>query len=533
MKRLLLACGLGLATIPPAWAGWDEGVAAYARKDWAAAIREFQPLAAAGHVQAMSRLGHLTLNGVGIAKNETEGMRLITAAAEKGDARAQNTLGGAYFLGRGLPRDIDRALIWLSRAADQGQPNALNNLGQMYFVGNGLTKDETKALDYLRRAADQGITSSWETIGIAYWHGRGVAQNRTEAVRWLKKAAERGHMVAQNLYGAALWTGDGIAADRAHAIKWFEASGNQGDGPSLFNAGQAYQFGNGAPKDLERAYYYLILAERQAKPAEKQRFVQARDAAKALTSPDQEKRALERAAAWQPRKFVPSEEPTTTSPAAQPADEKPPARPQRTTGSGFVVSQDGSVLTNSHVVKSCRNIRVTLEGQPPQVASLIQRDAGNDLALLKTTLQPIDVARFREDKPMRSGDGVVAIGYPLSNLLSREPNVTAGVVSALAGVRGDKRHYQVTAPVQNGNSGGPLADMSGNIVGIVTATLRATEGADRALQNVNFAIKSELARKFLNDNGIAFGTAPATATLSPADVGDKVRKVTVFVECEG
>jgi TPR repeat protein len=533
MKRLLLACALGLASIPTAWAGWDEGAAAYARKDWATAIREFQPLAVNGHVGAMSMLGHLTLNGVGIAKNEAEGMRLITAAAEKGEARAQNTLGGAYFLGRGMPRDIDRALIWLSRAAAQNQPNALNNLGQMYFVGNGLTKDEAKALDYLRRAADQGITSSWETIGIAYWHGRGVAQNRTEAVRWLKKAAERGHMVAQNIYGAALWTGDGIAADRAQAIKWFEASGNQGDGPSLFNTGQAFQFGNGVAKDIERAYYYLILAERQAKPADKQRFAQARDAAKAQTSPDQENRAQQRAAAWRPLKTVPNDQdPGTISTASKPADTAPP-RPQRTTGSGFVVSQDGSVLTNSHVVRDCRNIRVTLEGQPPQVASLLQRDADNDMAVLKTTLQPTDVARFREDKPMRSGDGVVAIGYPLSNLLSREPNVTAGVVSALAGLRGDKRHYQVTAPIQNGNSGGPLADMSGNIVGIVTATLRANANSDRVLQNVNFAIKSDLARKFLSDSNVAFGTAPATATLSPADVGDKVRKVTVFVECEG
>lgn len=538
MKRLLLAFGLGLATIPAAWAGWTEGEAAYGRKDWAAAIREFQPLAASGHVGALSRLGHMYFDGIGVAKNEAEGLRLITTAAEKGDARSQNTLGGAYFLGRGMPRDVDRALLWFSRAADQNQPNALNNLGQMYFVGNSLPKDEAKALDYLRRAADQGISSSWETIGIAYWHGRGVAQNRTEAVRWLNKAAERGHKVAQNIYGAALWTGDGIGQDRAQAVKWFEAAGNQGDAASLFNVGQAYQSGNPVPKDLEKAYYYLILAERQAKPSDKQRFAQARDAAKALVSPDQEKRAIERATAWRPVKGSPvdfDDQPATAS-VAPPADKAPP-RPQRTTGSGVVVSHDGMVLTNSHVVERCRNIRVTVEGQQPQAASVVQRDAANDMALLKSTLRPTDIARFRDDKPLRSGDDVVAVGYPLASLLSREPNVTSGVISAMAGVRGDSRHYQVTAPIQKGNSGGPLADMSGNLVGIVTSTLNVEKIAARVggaiPQNVNFAIKGELARKFLSDNGVSYVTAPSPSTLSAADVGDKIRKVTVFVECEG
>ncbi|MCR6632240.1 MAG: serine protease [Magnetospirillum sp.] len=229
-----------------------------------------------------------------------------------------------------------------------------------------------------------------------------------------------------------------------------------------------------------------------------------------------------------------------TPPCPRPRPSQPPPtvppRPQFTSGSGIIVSRDGIVLTNSHVVERCRNIRVSFDGQEPQAATVVARDATNDLAALKASLRPAEVARFREDKPLRSGDNVVAIGYPLSSLLSREPNVTAGVVSALAGIKGDKRHYQITAPVQKGNSGGPLADMSGNLVGVVTSKLNAMKIADSTgdlPQNVNFAVKAEVARQFLGANGVGIETAPATAVLTPADVGEIVKKVTVFVECEG
>ncbi|CAA7618081.1 tetratricopeptide repeat-containing serine protease family protein [Magnetospirillum sp. UT-4] len=526
-----------LLAAAPVLAGVAEGETAFARRDWATALKELQPHAESGHVGAMSRVGHIYLNGFGVPADPAKALPLLTQAAEKGDALAQNTLGGLYFQGRGVAKDMDRALLWISRAADQNQPNALNNLGQFHYLGTGLPKDEAKGLTYLRRAADLGISAAMETIGIAHWHGRGVPQDRATAVTWLKKAAERGHMVSQNLYGAALWNGDGTARNPGEAVKWFERSGMQGDAPSLFNAGVAHFSGTGVPKDAEKAYVHLVLAERLAKPNQKQQFADYRDKIRATLSPEQEQRAMKQVAAWKPVKGTPVEAGAEPAAAAGPAAPQPaPPRPKNGAGSGFVVARDGTVLTNSHVVQSCRNIRVVVEGGTSQAASVIARDAATDLAALKTSLVPAEVARFREDKPLRSGDSVVAVGYPLSSLLSREPNVTAGVISAMAGVRGDVRHYQLTAPIQRGNSGGPVADMSGNVIGVVVSTLNAQSVAEKTgaiPQNVNFAIKAQLARKFLSDNGIPFQTAPSTATLSPADVGDLIRKVTVFVECEG
>lgn len=532
----LMATILGLTALP-AWAGLDDGLAAYARKDWPAAAREFQPLAQGGDPVALSRLGYMKLNGLGMDKDVAGAVDLLTQAAEKGDAAAQNTLGSLYFKGVGVAKDPARALIYFSRAADQNQPNALNNLGQLYFTGNGVAKNETKALEYLHKAADMGIPASWETLGIAYWHGRGTTKDAALAVPWLKKAAEKGLRVAQNLYGAALWGGQGVTQDRAEALKWFERSGMQGDHASLLNLAHAQLNGVGTAKNVERAYYHYLLAERQAPAAEKAKYAEMAEKARLQLSADQERQARELAAKWQPKSGVPVSTDSDPETAGK-EDEKAPPRPQRNAGSGVMVNGTGVVLTNSHVVKSCRNIRVTQgDNGNSQAASVIARDDVNDMAVLNTTLRPTDFARFRDGAPLRSGDNVVAVGFPLSSLLSREPNITAGVISAMNGLRGDKRHYQITAPIQRGNSGGPVTDMSGNVVGIVVSTLNAMKVADKSgalPQNVNFAIKGELLKQFLTDNKVDFVTnAPQADEKSVADVGDMVRKVAVYVECEG
>ena len=108
-------------------------------------------------------------------------------------------------------------------------------------------------------------------------------------------------------------------------------------------------------------------------------------------------------------------------------------------------------------------------------------------------------------------------------------------MSALAGLGDDSRYLQVSAPVHAGNSGGPLLDASGHLVGVVTGKLNAMRLAQFAgdvSQNVNFALKAEMARIFLDSKGIAYQTARSEQQLSPADVGDIARPFTVRIECE-
>jgi trypsin-like peptidase len=202
-------------------------------------------------------------------------------------------------------------------------------------------------------------------------------------------------------------------------------------------------------------------------------------------------------------------------------------------GSGVVIGARGEILTNAHVIENCT--KITVRSSSAAAAHLVARDSKNDLAVVISNLPLSSVAVFREGGPVRPGDAVVALGYPLSGLLSTTTNLSVGNVSALAGLGDDSRYLQISAPVQPGNSGGPLLDTSGHLVGIVTGKLNAMRLAPilgDVPQNVNFALKAEVARTFLDSKGIAYQTARSEQQLSPADVGDIARPFTVLIECE-
>jgi hypothetical protein len=186
------------------------------------------------------------------------------------------------------------------------------------------------------------------------------------------------------------------------------------------------------------------------------------------------------------------------------------------------------------VVEGCERINVRLPFKDLQAAALIARDQRNDLAVLRINNPSPSVAAFRGVGPVRAGDAVVASGYPLSGLLATAANLAVGNVSALAGLGDDSRYLQISAPVQPGNSGGPLLDSSGHLVGIVASKLNAASVArvtGDIPQNVNFAIKAEVARAFLDSTGVAYQEDRSDRHLSPADVGDMARPFTVYIEC--
>jgi S1-C subfamily serine protease len=119
-------------------------------------------------------------------------------------------------------------------------------------------------------------------------------------------------------------------------------------------------------------------------------------------------------------------------------------------------------------------------------------------------------------------------------LLSRNGNFTLGNVTALAGIGDDTRYFQVSAPLQAGNSGGPLLDQSGNLIGVVTAKLDAVKlmaAIGDLPQNVNFAIKANVAQGFLDSNRIKYENGTAEAPLAAADLADQAKAMSVSIDC--
>jgi S1-C subfamily serine protease len=157
-------------------------------------------------------------------------------------------------------------------------------------------------------------------------------------------------------------------------------------------------------------------------------------------------------------------------------------------------------VTNSHVVGHCvSQIQGELPSQPPIALRVVNLDQVNDLALLQAFITFSSSATI-PGRAIRPGDAIIAIGYPYAGVLSSEFKVTTGDISALGGYEDDSRYFQISAPIQPGNSGGPLLDTEGDVVGVISEKLDAIKmmkATESIPENINFAIKTGVLRDFL------------------------------------
>lgn len=217
-------------------------------------------------------------------------------------------------------------------------------------------------------------------------------------------------------------------------------------------------------------------------------------------------------------------------------EETPREPPDQTSssGSGFFVTEKGHIATNAHVVEGCDDPDITGYGS----AEVLRADEINDLAILHLQDdKPVTPVHFRRGSG-RLGEDVVVLGYPLGALMGDALTVTGGNISSLSGVGGDSRYLQLTAPVQPGNSGGPLFDRHGAVLGVVSARLddvKTLEVAGALPQNVNFAVRASLVVSLMEALGLEpdFVEAPVEEEQKTlADVAEAGRGSTIQVVCE-
>jgi S1-C subfamily serine protease len=203
-------------------------------------------------------------------------------------------------------------------------------------------------------------------------------------------------------------------------------------------------------------------------------------------------------------------------------------------GTGFLINGTGHVITNDHVIKDCvGEVHGNLVGESAMPMRVVSTDESNDLALLQTPGKPAGTAVIRSTG-VHSGDSIIAIGFPFHGLLTSDFTVTTGIVSSLSGILNDSRFMQISAPVQPGNSGGPLLDTSGHIVGVVTAKLNALKIAKATgsiPENVNFAIKTGALRDFLDNNVVSYRTADSASDFKTSEIASAARAYTLLISC--
>ena len=200
-------------------------------------------------------------------------------------------------------------------------------------------------------------------------------------------------------------------------------------------------------------------------------------------------------------------------------------------GSGFAVSSDGYVITNNHVIEGCQEVAVYDGGRAVPV-TVITYDLQNDLALLKGDFTPKTVFALSGDQPELLQDVYVA-GYPFGNEISSSIKVTKGIISSLTGIGNNFSNVQIDAALQSGNSGGPILDEMGNVVGVAVAKLDAKYMYDNfgsIPENTNFGIRSSVVRNILDSNGIS-SLPPNRSEIARSELGKMITGGTYYVSC--
>ncbi len=383
----------------------------------------------------------------------------------------------------------------------------------MYLRGQGVPKGDQQAALWSRKAADQGVAEAQLLLGSIYAEGQGVPKDDQQAVFWYRKASDQGNALAQHNLGSMYLLGQGVPKDEQQAVLWFRKAADQGEAKAQLLLGSMYDLGRGVPKDEQQAYFWWLLAS----AAGYEGAAALRDLMERTLPAPQRIAAQAAARDWKPGSSIATTSPPSPSRGSQ-AD---------ATGSAFRVGV-GHLVTNRHVVEGCARIRV--DGQ--LAGQVVAQDERNDLALIKSAGSTGLAASIRSGRT-RLGETVTAAGFPLQGLLTGL-STTNGNVSRMSGLGGDTRMIQISAPVQPGNSGGPLIDANGAVIGVVVSKLDALKVAKVTgdiPQNVNFALNANVLRSFLDANNVDYRDATAGPALSPADIASRAKSFTVLVEC--
>ena len=434
------------------YADFKAGLVAAKKGDFATALREWKPLAEAGHADAQYNLGQMYREGQGVLQDDKEAVKWYEKAAQQGHASAQYNLGLMYVKGEGVLQDYVRAHMWWNIAALSGDEGAAKNRGIVEGKMTAIQKAEAQRLAVAKVEEISRKQDSTQPEKV-------VATPINKAPKQLVLSIQK------KLHNLGYKPGplDGkVGAKTIQAIKQFQRDYN------LTPTGNV----------SDELLTILIALETDTSKSSKS--------------------------------------------SAQLAS----------TGTGFFINEY-SAITNYHVVGDCSNLKAVIDGKKV-TARVDAIDESTDIALIRFNQTVTNHVEFRLKGKVELGEKVYVAGFPLRGLLAKDMNFVSGEVSAMAGMDNDRKYLQISAPVQPGNSGGPLLDEYGNVVGMVVAKLNAVEIAKTTgdiPQNINFAIKGSLLKSFLDINGANYKTSNSTTKMTSSNIAHLAQDFTIPIEC--
>lgn len=489
----------------------------------------------------LREFGVKLLLGIEMTQNFKLAAKCFQVGAEQDDEESTYRLGMCYEYGRGVEENLKKAVECYGKAARKGYPGAQFSLGEAYRKGRGIEKDTASAMIWYAEAAKQGVPEALARLAYNSIHGESVRESPGKALEWLGKLSEI-HNEIHKKYGYSLLQADGSwpysRRNLNGMIKALELIGQKSPQgrqyAKIFQItaphGALAYFGR---KDYQSAYekrplVFLGSPDIRALHAEGEEisfdrlywastYTYSTRNGETLTIPQYGERlswalfvvgcnlglydTYGVSACFEEPDYTPphesSEEKENKNVEMRRNDKN---RTPSSFGSGFFITTDGYFLTNFHVIENTGKVKI-LVGEKLYAAELVDADKNLDLALLKVKEGNLPFLPFSNKRVAKLGEDVYAIGYPRPALQGASVKVTKGVISSLRGIMDDPHCYQIDAAIQPGNSGGPLIDAAGNVIGITVAKLKNTESMMKSgdiAQNVNYAIKSSFVLAFLD-----------------------------------
>ncbi len=336
--------------------------------------------------------------------------------------------------------------IWLP-LAEQGFASAQLNLGSMYDYGQGVVEDPARAVRWYRVAAEQGNGIAQFNLGMMYADGRGVSQDFGQAAFWYSKAADQNINDAQHNLGLLYAEGQGMATDTERAIEW------------LYLAGQGYL--DAGREAHTRSVLETIRQINDAHPLAARLVEQL--SSLGTVSVDN---------VWD----------------------------NASVGTGWPIAE-GYVVTNNHVVEGSQFITLINDAGQEMSATVVALDKQKDLALLSVSNPSLlPPALPLSSQRARLGTRIFTIGFPRIDILGKTPKLSAGLVSSVNGLADDVSRYQLSLPIQSGNSGGPLINLHGEVVGVITSMLGEIDanGETKPISDISYAVKVDFLQALLD-----------------------------------
>ena len=521
-------------------------------------VERLTSAASENHVLAQYALGNWLSESTAGELAVEEALGWFRKAAENGYPRAQFELAALYEIGGYHGQDAREALRWYREAEKYGEVRARLRIGRLLRAAAISADDFNKAREWFVKADSAGDNLAKFYIGEMYFLGEGQSEDPSIGFAWTKRMialepqlfsnleefALGGSLFAQLTIAKAHATEDSGFYEPAKAFDWFLTAALQGNVLAAREVGDFYVTGLGVEQDLAEGQMWLErAAEAGDVPAsmllrelevEKQR----REAAEKVA---QEKAAKEAEIAEKERKAAEEEsagdrEREECVPTAD--DEKLEIVGQ---GSGFIINPDGYLVTNFHVVTEgddedweyCDAVSVTDYDQNHRWAKWIGDDPKQDLAVLKTCAPSRSFAFLRDgSRLLQAGEAVYAYGFPVA--ASSLAKITDGIISTLVGPGDDSSYLQHTAPITFGNSGGPLLDKFGLVVGVNQGghAVVSDEGeATGFAPGVGYAVKGSITQAFLAAHSIEFKVKQRAQSIEVSEIATRSNKFTIQVFC--